>query len=122
LIWFAEKNEMTNLLYSSKITCVLNLAQNLCCNWFRPQSEFILEDTQVWIYENGLNDKFVSWINKFLEFPIEKKYVTYQKDHSYDMENKIIISKSITSEMISSVSDFYSMDYEIIEKYKLNIP
>ena len=76
-------------------------------NWFRPLSDFIMEDTYIWKFENGFKDEFEEWISDVLNFPFTVRDVPYKK-LSTDETNKL--NKS--DRLIENIKQFWREDIE----------
>lgn len=78
-------------------------------NFYRNQKDFISEKTKIWKIEDGLNIKFVRWIND--NFDLSLKYFN-------DIEYPLLDSETIqtTQEIDPSIEElikeYYAEDYE----------
>ncbi len=78
-------------------------------NWFVPQVNFISYDTHIWKYENGLDQKFIEWLNKNFDFKFDHISLDYEKG-DYDLTNDI----EFTPSQINSIKNYYYKDYKVI--------
>jgi hypothetical protein len=112
LLEYSKTIGMEKVIFSSEVDKILKSSQELICNWFRPQSEFILPNTHVWNYGNGLSSKFIDWLNDDVGLFVKQTDVDFTKNLMDSKE-----SYPFTKEMISSVENFYKSDYKLISKY-----
>ena len=40
-------------------------------NWWRPQIDYLTDETYVWKFEDGLGEDFGNWMGEKLEVPLE---------------------------------------------------
>ena len=76
-------------------------------NWFRPQMDFISDETRLWKLEDGFGEDFEQWLGEVLEMEIEIKKVPYKK-LTTDEDNKL--KKS--AKLIDNIALLYKRDYE----------
>ena len=76
-------------------------------NWFRPQMDFISDETRLWKLEDGFGEDFEQWLGEVLEMEIEIKKVPYKK-LTTDEDNKL--KKS--AKLIDNITLLYKRDYE----------
>ena len=46
-------------------------------NWFRPQVDFLTDDTNIWKFEDGFGEDFSEWLSEIVGAEIEIKTVSY---------------------------------------------
>jgi hypothetical protein len=82
-------------------------------NWFRPQVNFIDNETKIWKYENGFGNSFVNWIKEISNFEIKNKVNLKHifKTMDYDNKKKIILSEKEKN----LIKNYYYQDYKILE-------
>jgi hypothetical protein len=75
-------------------------------NVFRPQIEFVSDNTHIWKYEDGIGKEFVSWLSGILgiDFSFDDE-IEYPQD-----ESSIKFKK--TPHLIDSVREVYKEDFE----------
>ena len=75
-------------------------------NLFRPQIEFVSDNTHIWKYEDGMGKEFVSWLSGILgiDFSFDDE-IEYPQD-----ESSIKFKK--TPHLIDSVREVYKEDFE----------
>ena len=75
-------------------------------NLFRPQIEFVSDNTHIWKYEDGIGKEFVSWLSGILgiDFSFDDE-IEYPQD-----ESSIKFKK--TPHLIDSVREVYKEDFE----------
>ena len=76
-------------------------------NWYRPQIDFLRSDTQIWKFEDGFGEDFVSWLSGIvgidLEFTDDVEYAV-----APDEGNKL----EKTPQLIDTLTHFYKQDIE----------
>lgn len=82
-------------------------------NWFRPQVNFIDNETKIWKYENGFENNFIDWIKKISNFNINNKVNLKPIFNimNYDNKKKIILSEKEKN----LVKNYYYQDYKVLE-------
>ena len=76
-------------------------------NWFRPQSDFLTEETHVWRFEDGFKEEFGEWMSQILGIPFTVRDVPYEK-LSTDESNKLERS----AKLIDNIRQFCRKDIE----------
>tara|TARA_R110002020_G_scaffold103385_1_gene242061 strand:- start:2353 stop:2976 length:624 start_codon:yes stop_codon:yes gene_type:complete len=93
-------------MFSSMIE---NLPLEGSINWYRPQVDFLRSDTNVWKFEDRLDDEFVEWLSN-----IVKVKLNFDKDIYYpkadDEGNKL----KRTSELENTIRMMYKKDFEVL--------
>lgn len=85
-------------------------------NLFRPQHEFISNDTFVYKYEDGINESFVEWINLHLKTNLKYSEVSYPKSVNEESENPNsfnYIDYLIDEKVEKTIKNYYNKDYEV---------
>ena len=76
-------------------------------NWYRPMVDFMTEKTNIWRFEDGFGDDFVSWLSGIvgidLEFTDDVEYAV-----APDEGNKL----EKTPQLIDTLIHFYKQDIE----------
>ena len=89
-------------------------------NWLRPQVDYVTEETNIWKFEDGFDEKFSTWLSDVLETHI--KIQELDSDHTYNekgqklfLEYKDSNYKKIesTDEIVNHVKSFYQEDYKL---------
>ena len=89
-------------------------------NWLRPQVDYVTEETNIWKFEHGFDEKFSTWLSEVLETHI--KIQELDSDHTYNdkgqrlfLEYKHPNYKKIesTDEIVNHVKSFYQEDYKV---------
>jgi len=79
-------------------------------NWFRPQHEFIEDDTLVYKFEDGLDENFVNFINANLNLGIE-----YSEGIEYDFTEQEYSAKNLNIDIDpivrKHIEEYYKEDY-----------
>jgi hypothetical protein len=76
-------------------------------NWFRPQSDFLTEETHVWRFEDGFKEEFGEWMSQILGIPFTVSDVPYEK-LSTDEDNKL----ERGAKLIDNIRQFCRKDIE----------
>tara|TARA_R100000008_G_scaffold34601_1_gene19613 strand:- start:11 stop:661 length:651 start_codon:yes stop_codon:yes gene_type:complete len=77
------------------------------CNWYRPQIDYLSEDTHIWRLEDGLGDEFASWFSGIVGVDIVlDPNIKYNK---FDWES---IKLKKTPKLIDNINRLYRRDYE----------
>ena len=89
-------------------------------NWLRPQVDYVTEETNIWKFEDGFDEKFSMWLSDVLETNI--KIQELDSDHTYnDKGQKLFLEykdpnyKKIesTDKIVNHVKSFYQEDYKL---------
>jgi hypothetical protein len=85
---------------------IKSYGSNTYRNVFRPQIEFVSDNTHIWKYEDGIGKEFVSWLSGILgiDFSFDDE-IEYPQD-----ESSIKFKK--TPHLIDSVREVYKEDFE----------
>ena len=90
---------------------------SLNCNWFRPQVDFLSQETFLWHFSLGLGDQFFSWLkNNFGLFIKNKKIPDYDKVPELDYP--LVIDSDLT-DIKKNTYLYYEKDY-LLSKFVLN--
>jgi len=96
------------IMFSSMIQ---NLPFKESWNWYRPQVDFLTNETHVWKFEDKIDDKFVSWLSGIIELDLKfDSNIVYPK--SSDEGNKLIKSPQLELNIRSA----YKKDFEVLYK------
>ena len=80
-------------------------------NWYRPQVDFLTNQTHVWKFEDKIGDEFVSWLNGIIGLDLKfQDDIEYPKSH--DEGNKLKISPALEVNIRSA----YRNDFEVLYK------
>ena len=89
-------------------------------NWLRPQVDYVTEETNIWKFEDGFDEKFSTWLSEVLETQIkiqelESDHTYNDKGHRHFLEYKHPNYKKIesTDEIVNHVKSFYQEDYKL---------
>ena len=89
-------------------------------NWLRPQVDYVTEETNIWKFEDGFDEKFSTWLSEVLETHIKIKeldsdYTYNHKGQRLFLEYKHPDYKKIesTDEIVNHVKSFYQEDYKV---------
>ena len=76
-------------------------------NWFRPQMDFITDDTNIWKFEDGFGSDFDEWLSEVLGVEYKTKNVTYDK---LDTDETKKLEKS--AKLVNNITSLYRQDIE----------
>ena len=92
-------------------------------NWFRPQVDFLTDDTNIWKFEDGFGEDFSEWLSEIVGAEIEIKKLTkdytrnnvgqklileyFEKDHE---SNKLDRS----AKLVNNITTLYRKDIETL--------
>ena len=92
-------------------------------NWFRPQVDFLTDDTNIWKFEDGFGEDFSEWLSEIVGSEIEIKKLTkdytrnnvgqklileyFEKDHE---SNKLDRS----AKLVNNITTLYRKDIETL--------
>ena len=89
-------------------------------NWLRPQVDYVTEETNIWKFEDGFDEKFSTWLSEVLEThskikELDSDYTYNEKGQKLFLEYKDPNYKKIesTDEIVSHVKSFYQEDYKV---------
>ena len=78
-------------------------------NWFRPQMDFITDDTNIWKFEDGFGSDFDEWMSEILGIEYTTKDVPYEK-LAYGETKKL----EKTDKLVNNIMSLYRKDYEYL--------
>ena len=76
-------------------------------NWFRPQMDFITDDTNIWKFEDGFGSDFDEWLSEVLGVEYKTKDVPYEK-LAYGETKKL----KKTAKLVNNITALYRKDIE----------
>ena len=77
-------------------------------NWFRPQVDFITENTNLWKFEDGFGGDFDVWMSNVLDVPFKIREVEYERLEFTDESNKL----KRTPKLIENIKKLCKKDFE----------
>ena len=89
-------------------------------NWLRPQVDYVTEETNIWKFEDGFDEKFSTWLSDVLETHI--KIQELDSDHTYNDKGQRLFLEykdpnyekiESTDEIVNHVKSFYQEDYKL---------
>ena len=92
------------MLFSSMLE---NFPLTQAVNWFRPQMDFITDDTNIWKFEDGFGSDFDEWLSEVLGVEYSTKDVPYEK-LAYGETKKL----EKTAKLVNNITDLYRKDIE----------
>ena len=91
-------------------------------NWFRPQMDFLTDDTNIWKFEDGFGDDFSEWMSdvigyKFTIKELDENYIKNGKGQKlnleyYDKENHSKNKLDKTAKLVNNITGLYRKDIE----------
>ena len=91
----------------------LSMLQNFpltqAVNWFRPQIDFLTDDTNIWKFEDGFGSDFDEWMSEILGVEYTTKDVQYEK-LAYGETKKL----EKTAKLVNNIMSLYRKDYEYL--------
>ena len=97
-----------SIMFASMIQ---NLPFKEAWNWYRPQVDFLTNQTHVWKFENGINEEFVSWLSSIIGVNLKfDNDIEYPKSH--DEGNKLQKTPALEVHIRSA----YRRDFEVLYK------
>ena len=81
-------------------------------NWFRPQSDFLTEDTHIWRFENGFNKNFSYWLSditgvKTIKIDRKVPYDTSPLDRENKLKRTPALMKNIRQLYKREIDQYY---------------
>jgi len=90
---------------------IRNLPFDEAWNWYRPQVDFLTDQTRIWKFENKINQSFVEWLSDIVGVDLKfQDDIKYPK--SSDEGNKL----KITPELEVNIRSCYKKDFEVLYK------
>ena len=97
-----------SMMFASMIQ---NLPFKEAWNWYRPQVDFLTNQTHVWKFEDKIGDEFVSWLSEIIGLELKfQDNIEYPKSH--DEGNKLRMSPTLEINIRSA----YKKDFEVLYK------
>ena len=88
---------------------IQNLPFKEAWNSYRPQVDFLTNNTQVWKFEDKINEDFVSWLSGIIGVDLKfNNDIEYPKSH--DEGNKLKMSPALEVNIRSA----YNRDFEVL--------
>ena len=78
-------------------------------NWFRPQIDFLTDDTNIWKFEDGFGSDFDEWMSEILGVDYTTKDVTYNELSTNETKK---LEK--TDKLVNNIMSLYRKDYEYL--------
>ena len=78
-------------------------------NWFRPQIDFLTDDTNIWKFEDGFGSDFDEWVSEIVGVEYTTKDVPYEK-LAYGETKKL----EKTDKLVNNIMSLYRKDYEYL--------
>ena len=94
------------MMFSSMLQ---NFPLTQAVNWFRPQIDFLTDDTNIWKFEDGFGSDFDEWMSEILGVEYTTKDVQYEK-LAYGETKKL----EKTAKLVNNIMSLYRKDYEYL--------
>ena len=94
------------MMFSSMLQ---NFPLTQAVNWFRPQMDFLTDDTNIWKFEDGFGSDFDEWMSEILGVEYTTKDVQYEK-LAYGETKKL----EKTAKLVNNIMSLYRKDYEYL--------
>ena len=78
-------------------------------NWFRPQIDFLTDDTNIWKFEDGFGSDFDEWMSEILGVEYTTKDVQYEK-LAYGETKQV----EKPAKLVNNLMSLYRKDYEYL--------
>jgi len=78
-------------------------------NWFRPQIDFLTDETNIWKFEDGFGTDFDEWLSEIIGAEYTTKDVPYEK-LAYGETKKL----EKTDKLVNNIMSLYRKDYEYL--------
>ena len=78
-------------------------------NWFRPQIDFLTDETNIWKFEDGFGSDFDEWMSEILGVEYTTKDVTYNELSTNETKK---LEK--TDKLVNNIMSLYRKDYEYL--------
>ena len=91
-------------------------------NWFRPQADFLTDQTHIWRFEDGFKEDFGNWISEKLEMDFTVRELTSVYSHNHlgqklllEYYNKDHESKKLerSAKLVNNITALYRKDIEL---------
>tara|TARA_B100000287_G_C20506522_1_gene731314 strand:- start:108 stop:785 length:678 start_codon:yes stop_codon:yes gene_type:complete len=77
-------------------------------NWYRSQMDFLTEETQIWRFEDGFKDEFVSWLGGTIGVDLE-----FQEDLPYLTAPDEGVKLKPTPKLLNNLRNLYRKEIEL---------
>ena len=92
------------MMFSSMLE---NFPLTQAVNWFRPQMDFITDDTNIWKFEDGFGSDFDEWLSEVLGVEYKTKDVPYNELSTNETKK---LEK--TAKLVNNITALYRKDIE----------
>ena len=92
------------MMFSSMLE---NFPLTQAVNWFRPQMDFITDDTNIWKFEDGFGSDFDEWLSDILGVEYKTKDVPYNELSTNETKK---LEK--TAKLVNNITGLYRKDIE----------
>ena len=92
------------MMFSSMLE---NFPLTQAVNWFRPQMDFITDDTNIWKFEDGFGSDFDEWLSEILGVQYKTKDVPYNELSTNETKK---LEK--TAKLVNNITALYRKDIE----------
>ena len=92
------------MMFSSMLE---NFPLTQAVNWFRPQVDFLTDDTNIWKFEDGFGSDFDEWLSDILGVEYKTKDVPYNELSTNETKK---LEK--TAKLVNNITGLYRKDIE----------
>ena len=92
------------MMFSSMLD---NFPLTQAVNWFRPQMDFLTDDTNIWKFEDGFGSDFDEWLSEILGVEYKTKDVPYNELSTNETKK---LEK--TAKLVNNITGLYRKDIE----------
>ena len=92
------------MMFSSMLE---NFPLTQAVNWFRPQMDFITDDTNIWKFEDGFGSDFDEWLSEILGVEYKTKDMPYNELSTNETKK---LEK--TAKLVNNITGLYRKDIE----------
>ena len=92
------------MMFSSMLE---NFPLTQAVNWFRPQMDFITDDSNIWKFEDGFGSDFDEWMSEILGVEYKTKDVPYNELSTNETKK---LEK--TAKLVNNITGLYRKDIE----------
>ena len=79
-------------------------------HWYRPQVDFLTDQTHIWKFESGISEEFISWLSNIVGVNLKLyKDIDYPRLCS-DENNKL----KRTQRLENNIREVYKRDFEVL--------
>ena len=83
-------------------------------NWFRPQVDFLTDDTNIWKFEDGFGDDFCEWLNEVVgfDFTLTERKPESSRSLEYLDDDHTLNKLDRSAKLVNNITGLYRKDIE----------